>query len=248
MIFHISLFEFRRLLRSPLPWITLAIIQLVLALLFYLFLSQYLQNPGVFAEQGITEIVVASFYQGAGPVLLLVMPFLTMRLFSEELRTGTMKLLLSSPVSSTALVIGKYFGMILFMLCLLTMVTLMPVSLMPATQLDPGQFASAVIGLTLLVSSAVAIGLLVSSLFRSPAIAAMVTFAVYILLWTVHQAGPMDEGSGFAVFNYLSLARHYMPFTEGLFAPADVFYFVVLTAACLVAGIWRLDSMRIYHW
>jgi len=248
MIVDITLFELRRLFRSPLSWTALAVVQFVLALLFYLFLAQYLQYPGIFTDKGISEIVIAGFYQSAGPVFLLATPFLTMRTVSEELRSGTISLLLSSPVPVSAVVIGKYLGISLFIICLSLTVSLMPASLMIGARIDYGQLLSAMAGLTLLAMSAVAVGLLASSLFQSAGIAALCTFSVFIVLWTIHLAAPIEQGTAFTLLNYLSLLHHYTPFTEGAFAPVDLFYFVLMSLACISIGIWRLDAMRLYHW
>jgi len=248
MIAAIAGFEFRRLFLSPLAWIVLATVQFILALLFYMLLSQYLQQPALYSGLGLTEIVVAGFYQSAGFILLLTTPFLTMRLISEELRTGSIRLLLSSPVAITQLVLGKYLGMVLFMLCLLGMVSLMPLSLMLGTQLDYGQFAAAVLGLALLMCSLTAIGLFVSSLFHHPAIAATATFALTLLLWTSHIAGTNSTGAVAAVTNYLSTLRHYNNFTGGMFNSADFAYFLLLMLTSILLCIWRIDSLRTHHW
>jgi len=95
MINNISLIaanELRRLFKSPLAWFILATVQFLLAIFFYLLLSQYMQPAS--AGKGLTEVVVSGMYQIAGVIMLLVSPLLTMRLITEELRLGTIKLIL----------------------------------------------------------------------------------------------------------------------------------------------------------
>ena len=89
--------ELRRLFKSPLAWAILAVVQFLLAIFFYLLLSQYMQPSA--GGQGLTEVVVSGMYQIAGVIMLLISPLLTMRLITEERRLGTIKLLFSSPVS-----------------------------------------------------------------------------------------------------------------------------------------------------
>ena len=169
----IAINELRRLFKSPFAWIILAIMQFLMAIFFYLLLSQYLEASSV--TSGLTDIVVSGMYQICGIILLLISPLLTMRLITEERRLGTIKLLVSSPITITELVLGKYFGIIIFYCLILLMISLMPISLMFGTQLDLGQIASGLIGLLLLMSTFAAIGLFISSLTSSPAIAAIST-------------------------------------------------------------------------
>ena len=115
MIFNIAFNELRRLFLSPLAWIILAIVQFLLAIFFFVLLSSYLEPGSAFSGRGLTEIVVVGMLQIAGLLLVLVCPFLSMRLFSEEQRSGTLQLLMSSPISVTEMVLGKYLGMILFL-------------------------------------------------------------------------------------------------------------------------------------
>ena len=248
MIFNIATFEFRRLFFNPLAWIVLAITQLLVALVFYNLLSAYLTQPALFEGQGLTESVVSGFYQSVGVILVLIVPFLTMRLLSEELRSGTMRLLFSSPISVTQIILGKYLGIVLFLFCILILISLIPASLAIGTSLDFGHFIACLLGLVLLMGTLAAIGLFISSLCRYPAVAAISTFALLIMLWTAHAAGNNSSRLLYGIFNYLSISRHYTPFTRGLFNTADLFYFVILCLTCLFLSIWRLDSMRTHHW
>ena len=109
--------DLRRLFCSPLPWLIFASIQFLLAVFFYLLLSRYMESSSIYAERGLTQIVVVGVLQVAGLLMLLVSPFVTMRLFSEELRSGTIKLLLSSPVSIVSIVLGKYLAAMVRLKC-----------------------------------------------------------------------------------------------------------------------------------
>jgi ABC-2 type transport system permease protein len=237
-------FELRRLCLTPFAWTVLAIVQFIHALVFYIFLSRYLEQPDAHSGHGLTAVVVAGFYQSSGLIMLLITPFLTMRLFSEEYRTGTIKLLLSAPVTVSSLVLGKFFGIFSFTLIIVIMISLIPASLMLGATLDYGQFIGAILGLVVLLGTFAAAGLFVSSLFRQPVIAAVCTFTLLILLWTIHLADGGESGSTASVAGYLSILYHYNNFTEGLFSSIDLVYFILMTMSFLLLGIWRIDAMR----
>ncbi len=243
-IFSITRHELRRMFRSPFAWVVLAVVQFILAQLFLKYWEIFELKGAEYASVGITEIVVSGLYQTAAMVMLMVAPFITMRGFSEERRTGTMQLLLSSPISVTQLVFGKYFAVLGFFLLLLFMISLMPLSLGLGTQLDYWQIGSSVVGLTLLLAAFSAIGLFLTTLTSSTAVAAVSTFGVLFLLWIISLAGNSGSEQVASVLNYLSLLTHYNHLLNGLFNTADVFYYLIVITIFLALSIWRLDSER----
>ena len=245
-IFHIATHELRRLFKSPLAWILFAVVQFLLAIFFLLILGQYIDPAAatLFANYGVTEIVVVGLLQIEGIILLLITPFVTMHTFSEERQTGSMKLLLSSPVSITELVLGKYLGSYLFLL--LGLIALMPLSLLMGTELDLLQLLAALIGLVLLTSSFAAIGLFVSSLTSHPAVAAISTFGVLFVLWIMNMAGNTGTALFSEILTYASLLNHYHHLLDGIFNSADVIYYLLVSSVFIILSIWRLDNERLY--
>jgi ABC-2 type transport system permease protein len=210
-------------------------------------LSRYLESAEWTAGRGMTEIVVAGMLQIGGIVMLLVSPFITMRLFSEERRSGTLDLLLSSPVSLTQLVLGKYLGVLLFLGLMLAMIALMPLSLLAGTSLDMGQVAAGFLGLGLLMASFAAVGLFASTLTEQPAVAAVASFAALFVLWIIHIAGHSGSDRMAGVFAYLSLLRHFDSLLDGFFSSVDVVYYLLLIGTFLALAVWRLDSVRTWR-
>ncbi|MEX2516289.1 MAG: ABC transporter permease subunit [Gammaproteobacteria bacterium] len=244
-ILTIAANELRRLLVTPMAWIALASVQFVLAIFFFLLLTQFLENPQI-AQQGVTQIVATGTLQLAGIILLLVVPFLTMRLFSEEYRSGSLTLLLSSPLSLTEIVLGKFLGIYVFLLIMLGMIALMPLSLAVGTTLDFGHLAAAILGLGLLMGAFAAIGLFISALTSQPAAAAIATFAVLFVLWIINlAAGGAGEQVG-AMLSYLSLLKHFEAQLAGVFNSADVIYYLLVMLTFVVLTIWRLDAERLH--
>jgi ABC-2 type transport system permease protein len=246
-IINISINECRRLFLSPFAWVILAVIQFLLAIFFYLLLSKFMELPLSQTSRGMSEMVVVGLLQVAGLVLLLIAPFITMRLFSDELRSGTIKLLLSAPISITELILGKYLAMMIFFFCLIFLISLMPASLLIGTNLDLGLIFSGFVGLTLLTSVFTAIGLFISSLSKSPALAAVGTFIVTFLLWIIHIINDPGNDKLEAITNYLSLQKHFNTLLSGAFNSVDIFYFVLVSILFILLSIWRIDALRTHQ-
>lgn len=242
--------ELRSLFLSPLAWTLLGVVQVILAWMFSVQVDFYLQiQPRLAAmpgAPGVTEIIVAPLFGNAAFVLLLVMPLLTMRLVSEELRNRTLPLLFSAPVSMTAIVLGKYLAILGFIVILLGLIALMPLSLLLAGAIDPGMLASALLGLFLLLAGFAAVGLFMSTLTSQPTIAAVATFGALLLLWIIDWSSAAG-GAGSETLAWLSMLRHYEPLLRGAFSTTDVAYYLLVILTFLVLGIRRLDSYRLQH-
>lgn len=244
IIFYIANHELRRLFKSPLAWVIMAVVQFLLAQLFLKYWEIFETRAAQYSNIGMTEIIVTSLFQSTAIILLLVTPFITMRGFSEERRTGTIRLLYSSPVTITQLVLGKYLSILGILLLILFMVALMPLSLGMGTSMDYYQFLAGVLGLSLLISSFVAIGLFISTLTQSTAVAATGTFGILFVLWILNLAGNSGSEQVAAVLTYMSLLTHYNNLLDGLFDLSDVIYYLIMTVTFLVLSIWRLDAER----
>lgn len=247
MVLHIARHELRRTFNSPLAWVVLGTVQFLMALFFFMLLSRYLEPSSWRAGTGITEFVVGGTLQVGGIIMLLVTPLLTMRLFSDELRSGTMDLLLSAPVSLLQLVLGKYLGVLAFLLCMLAMIALMPLSLLLGTDLDAGQLAAAFLGLALVLAAFAAVGLFVSTLTAQPTLAAVGSFAILFVLWIIHLGGQAASERAAAVFTWLSLLRHFDNLLRGFVNSVDIVYYLLLSGLFLAFSVWRLDAARCWR-
>ncbi len=244
IMLRIAQHELRRLFHGPLAWVVLGTVQFFVALFFFVLLSRFLEPSGWAGGRGLTGSVVSGTLQLAATLLLLLVPFLTMRLFSEEQRLGTLPLLLSAPITLTELVLGKFAGIVAFMGIALAMIALMPLALLLGTNLDLGQFAAGMLGLALLLAAFAAIGLFISTLTAQPAVAAAGTFATLFMLWIIHIAGQGGSDRAAAVFTYLSLLRHYENLLDGYFRSVDVIYYLLLIVTFLALAVWRMDTVR----
>jgi ABC-2 type transport system permease protein len=247
VIFTIGLRELKSLFLSPLAWSILAVVQLILAYLFLgrieiiqMYQAQLMAMDGA---PGVTEIILPDLLGNAAIILLLVVPLLTMRLVAEERRNRTLSLLFSSPLSMTEIVLGKYLGILLFLLVLLVLIALMPLSLLAGARLDFGLLAASFLGLALLLAGFAAVGLFMSTLTQYTTVAAISTFGALLLFWILDWSGQGFTGGNWLA--YLSLFNHYKPFLDGIFDSADAVYHVLLITTFLVLSIHRLDADRL---
>ncbi|TDY04121.1 ABC transporter permease subunit [Thiohalophilus thiocyanatoxydans] len=252
MVFTLAQRELRTLFLSPLAWSILAVMQFILAYLFLTSLNDFinlqprLQN--LESPPGATELVVAQVYGSAAFIFMMVVPLLTMRVISEERRNRSIALLFSAPLSMTEIVLGKYLGLLGFLLLACLMISLMPLSLLFAGPLDLGLLLAMFLALFLLSACFAAIGLFLSTLTLQPTIAAISTFGALLLLWIIDwagdQAGDIDASG---VLEYLSILRHFEPLSRGLFSSTDILYFLLFITVFLVLSIRRLDADRLQH-
>ena len=236
--------EFRALFASPLAWVLLAMLQAVLAWVFLGRLDAFLELQPRLARfgnaPGFTELVVAPTFGAAALVLLMVMPLLTMRLVAEERRQHTLPLLQAAPVSAAAIVVGKFLGLMAFLLLPIAMVTAMSASLAVAGSPDWGLIAATALGLVLLAAAFAAVGLLFSCLTAQPSVAAVATLGVLLGLWLLDLSAAESRG----VLHHLSLMRRFANFNQGVFDSYDVVYLLVGLALALALAVNRLDAER----
>jgi ABC-2 type transport system permease protein len=248
MIRFIASFEYRRLFLSPLAWTLIAGLQFILALLFLVFLENFiteLQPKLALIDDapGATDTVITPMLIWAGILWLAVIPILTMRSFSEERLYQRQALLMSSPVSITEVVLGKYLGLLLFLLTALSPALLTAASLSLGTSLDWGKLLAGFLGLFLMLASFGASGLYLSTLSRQPAMAAALSYGLLALLFVFYITGK-SQGSDSVLFIYLSHFGHFLNLGNGLVHSSDVLYFLLFSSGFIILTIQRLDSER----
>ncbi|MDA8360447.1 MAG: ABC transporter permease [Gammaproteobacteria bacterium] len=248
MMFLIARRELRSLFLSPLAWMILAIVQLIMGFLFLshvnIFLSVAPKLPLIPNAPGLTGLVAAPTLGNAAVLMLLIAPIMTMRVVAEERRNHTLTLLYTAPVSRLTIVLGKYLGVLSFFLIIVALILLMPLSLLAGGHLDFGMLACGALGLVLLVMTFAAVGVFMSTLTSHPTLAAISTFGILFLFWIIDWAG-RGHGEGGAVVAYLSALNHYEPFLRGLFDTSALAYYLIVTAAFLGLGVRRLDADRV---
>lgn len=248
MIHVIAAHEFKRMMLSPLAWVILALVQFLTALQFLNSVEDYMLNQpqliGMENAPGVSDWVIAPLFADVAFMLLMVVPIITMRSLSAERRDKTLSLLMSSPVSMTEIVLGKYLGTLYFLLLMVGMICIMPLSLMLGTDLDFGKLLTGALGLLLMLAAFSASGIFISSMTSSPAVAAVASFFLLFALWLmfwINSGGQQLAG----VVEYISLLNHFVPLLRGNITTNDVAYFILFAVTFLVFAIRHLDAQRL---
>lgn len=190
-------------------------------------------------------MITRGFLSTMSVILLFVMPMLTMGLFSEEKKRGTIELLLTSPLTDLQVVLGKFFAGVTFFLILL-LTTWIPTGFLylyssPAS----GPILTAYLGLLLYGLALIAIGLFISTLTENQLIAAVVSFGTIMVLWLVDVlANNADSTTGKAVLTYLSILSHLDDFMKGVLSTSHIIFYMSLMLVALFLTYRSIDSLR----
>lgn len=187
--------------------------------------------------------VMGTLFGSMAIILLFFTPVLTMKLFAEERKSGTIELLLTSPITDGQVVLGKFFASISLMLIMLSLTLLFPFLTQRFGYLDMGILLSGYIGVILIASSFLALGLLMSSMCKNQLVAALTSFGILITLWVI---GALSmRGDAITKFlSYLSLSEHYGDFARGVISLKDVVYYISFTCVCLFATFKSIESSK----
>lgn len=224
-------------LRSPIGYIILAVA---------LFLNGLLFNVWAIGTRARTSgEVLSEFFLHTGGVVMVASIFVTMRLIAEEKQNGTLVLLMTSPVKDYELVLGKYLGALAFVALLAALTFYMPLLLLINGKVSWGHIAAGYIGVLLIGSTSVALGLLSSALAPNQLVAAVSSagiFVAFTLFWLLSRVAepPMSD-----VIRYLSIFdAHYRPFQRGLLTVKDVVFYLALTYSALLISTRVLEARR----
>jgi ABC-2 type transport system permease protein len=200
--------------------------------------------PEMLETLNLNEWVIAPLLHNLAVVLVILVPMLTMRSFAEEKKSGTYELLMTSPISVAEIVVGKFAGGFVFLLLMVALTGLYPLILLWFGDPEVGVIVSGLVGLFLLGSSFVAIGLFTSSLTDNQIIAAVsclvALLLLYIIAWPAQSAG--DTLGPF--LRYLSLTEHFNELVRGVIDTRDVMYFLSVIALALFLTLRSVESLR----
>ena len=245
MIFVIALKELRSMFASPLAWVVLAFVQVILAIVFVDKVNNFMIIQAQLARTpnapGLTELAIVPMFGAAQMVLLMSIPLLTMRLISEEKRNQTMALLVSAPISMTQIIVGKFAAMVAFLCLILTLIAVMSLSLLAGGAIDLGLIAANLLGLLLLGMAFSSIGIFISCLTMNPVVAAVMTLAVFMGFWVIGLAAS-DPGSW---LNWVSISKRFEGFLDGYVSLPDVTFFLIVITLFIFLSIRKLDSERL---
>jgi len=241
MIRQLARMELLRLLRSPLAWLLLAMVQFLLSWQLLEALERYTGLADAERSFGLSHFLSLQLFGFAAVLSLFVTPILTMRQFSEAFRSGSYSLLSSAPLSLTEILLGKYLGVLSFQLLLIGLALLTSLSLTYGSELDLGLLAAAALGLVLLSAAFNAVGLYFSTLSGIPALALGGSYGALLLLTILD---PDSFGRVGGLLQWLAWPRHYLNLQLGLAHSADLAYFLLLSLLFLGLALHQLERRR----
>jgi ABC-2 type transport system permease protein len=232
--------EFRSYFDSPLAYIVICLSFLALGLLFFLF-------NGGFWQLDRASVSRLFEYTPMG-LSFLVVPVVTMRLLAEERRSGTLEMLITLPVKDSDVVLGKYLGALGLVLVLVISTLIYPIAMFKwpwnLGPLDAGPVVSGYFGLVLFSAASVAVGLLISALTESQAVAFFITFFVLGGLWLFGDLASKADGLLGVLLNYVSFQSRLSNFWRGLVDSRDVVFFLSVTALSLMVAFRALERRK----
>jgi len=246
--------ELRAYFNSPIAYVVLTIFIFLSGLFFRSILAQVMQMALMSQMQAqqfgprpidMPGIISRGFLSTMSVILLFVMPMLTMGLFSEEKKRGTIELLLTSPLTDLQVVLGKFFAAGAFYLILL-LSTWIPMGVLylygsPAS----GPILTAYLGLLLYGLAILAVGLFISTLTENQIIAAILSFGAIMVLWLVDVVAQNSESAtSKGVLTYLSILSHLDDFMKGVLASSNVIFYLSLMLVALFLTYRSIDSLR----
>jgi ABC-2 type transport system permease protein len=242
--------DFKTYFTSPIAYIVIAGFMVIMGWMFFFNLShfnmqnmQYQQfNAG--KAVSITEGIIRPLYGNMNVIFLFLVPFITMRLFAEEKKVHTIELLMTSPITLTEIILGKFLSAFLLVAIMLACTIAYPIVLFATGNPDIGPIVTSIFGTMLLASCYLAIGILFSAMTENQIVAGALTFAAGLFFWLISWASQAAGPVWSEVLTYLSLIGHYNNFGQGLIDSSDVIFYFSFIGLGLFLTHRVLDSFR----
>jgi ABC-2 type transport system permease protein len=234
---------------SPIAYVVIGFFALLFGYFFYTFLyffeRQSMQMaPGMGTPLNVNQALIGPAFMNVSVIVLFVMPMITMRTYAEEKRSGTMELLLTSPLTDLQIILGKFFGA-LALYALMLAVTLIHIAVLflyGSPEWKP--VATGYLGLLLMGSCFISAGLFISSLTKNQIVAGMVSFAVFLMLWVINWLGQSFGPTGQAIVTHLSITDHLDDFARGIIDTKHLVYYLSFIVFGLFLTAKSVDSER----
>ena len=247
-VLHIAGRELRSTFSTTVGWLVLCGFLLLTGVFWSAGIGMYITesanlvyNPYGAATMTVNTYLLEPFFQNNVLFLLMVIPAISMRLFAEELRGRTMELLLTSPVSTLEIVLGKYLGALGFIGVVVACTAYAPLSLLLFTKLEWGVVAGGYVAVMLLAGAILAMGMLCSSLTDNQIVAFVVAFSASLALYVV---GWLDDSpDSWAV--QLSVGTHLADLLRGAVRLSDITYYLAFILFFVFATHQRVESWRV---
>lgn len=245
--------EIRAYFSSPIAYVVITVFLVLAGFFFYSLVwwfnnqaMETAQNPYAAQQMNINQMVFSPLFHNISIVLLLVIPLLTMRLFSEEKKVGTEELLFTSPISVGQIILGKFLAALVVLAAMLLLTGLLTGLTFAYGNPEPAPVIIGYLGLFLLGAAFIAVGIFFSSLTENQIVAAVLTFGTLLLFLVMNWAAYSAGGAWKSVLNYLSFFQHFDGLTQGMLDTQDLVYYasfaftgLFLTHSVIQSRRWR---------
>lgn len=235
---------------SPIAYILLAMFAVIFGFFFWNIVGYIViagmeqQMRGEPMPMNINEEVIRPLVSNINVIGLFLIPMITMRLFAEEKRSGTIELLTTSPVRDSELIIGKWLAAVMLYGGMLVLSAASFAWLFKYGNPDWKPLLVAYLGLLLEAGALLAIGTFISSLTRNQIVAGAVTFGICLLLWVFEWVSGYDSSLWAQVMAYASVLTHFDPFAKGVLSFKDTLFYVTVIFLGLFLTGRSLESLR----
>jgi len=241
--------EFKQYFTSPIAYLLMALFALIFGFGFFtatrdIMRMNAMQMMGQGGPMNLNEMVIRPLLGFAATIALFLIPMITMRLVAEEKKSGTIELLLTSPVNDVEIILGKWLGAMLLYMCVLGMSVLDIALLFAWGKPEIQPVLVAYLGLILQGGCLLAIGTFISTLTKNQIIAGGVTVFVCLLLWLLSWFTAFDATVTSQVVGYLSIVTHMENFQKGLLDSKDVVFYVTMIFFALFLTSRSMESLR----
>jgi ABC-2 type transport system permease protein len=243
--------EMRLYFTSPVAWVVFTIFLLIAGYFFYSIFAfftlasmQSAMNPQMGRDLNVTDSVMRPLFSNISVILLLLMPLVTMRLFAEERRAGTIELLLTYPVRDGAVLAGKYLSAFALYAIMIALTLLYPAIVVYFARLEWGPILTGYLGLLLMGATFIAVGVFASSLTENQIVAAITTFGALLIFWILGWSADYAGGTAGKVLQFLSILEHNDSFSKGVLDTKDVLYYLNFTVLALFLTLRSLEARR----
>jgi ABC-2 type transport system permease protein len=240
--------ELRSYFASPIAYILIGFFLLPFGVFFYLYLASFVKQSLQMAQFGgainVNQQVIRYVLQNASVIILFIMPMITMRTYAEEKRSGSIELLLTSPVTDVEIILGKFFGALGLYIAILAVTLLYMAILFVYGNPEWRPLVAAYLGLLLMGGAFVSIGLLISSTTNNQIVAGVVTFVVFLLFWIIGWFADTAGPTFGPITSWLSITEHFDDFSKGIIDTKHVLYYLSLITFGLFLTAKSVDSER----
>jgi ABC-2 type transport system permease protein len=245
--------ELKAYFSSPIAYIVLGVWALLFGYFFVAILQFFVRQSmqmNQFGMQGpqavnINQQMIRPLVAQNVPILVLfLLPMVTMRTYSEEKRSGTIELLLTSPITDFEIILGKFFGAMALYASILGVTLIHIAILFIYGRPEWKPIVTVYLGLLLLGGCFISLGLFISSLTRNQIVAGMVTFSVFLLLWVIEWIGSFSGPTVDKVTQYLSIVGHLDDFGKGVLDTTHIIYYLSFITFGLFLTAKSVDSER----